>query len=126
MSPAALALAGLAALLALIPTRRLFLAGWSRNGLLAYWLALTLTALAVAVMPSPARFLVPFLIVVYLMPFVTLRTGLDRVRERLGLPASTARQGRPGGIPPATGADGATGAGGPRPMKDVTPPDGRD
>lgn len=119
MSPAGLALAGLAALLALIPTRRLFLAGWSRNGLLTYWLTLTIMALAVAVMPSPARFLVPFLIVVYLMPFVTLRTGIDRVRERLGLPASTARPGRAGGSAPDGGPEGS------RPMKDVTPPDER-
>lgn len=119
MSPTALALAGLAALLALIPTRRLYLAGWSRNGLLTYWVTLTLMALAVAVMPSPARLLVPFLIIVYLMPFVTLRTGLDRVRERLGLPASTARPGRP------EGSQGRDAADGPRPMKDVTPPDER-
>lgn len=121
MSPAGLALAGLAALLALIPTRRLYLAGWSRNGVLTYWLTLTVIAFAVAVMPSPARFLVPFLIVVYLMPFVTLRTGLDRVRDRLGLPASTARAGRPGSAPPGA----PTGPDGPRPMKDVTPPDER-
>jgi hypothetical protein len=107
VSPAALALAGLAALLALIPTRRLYLAGWSRNGLLAYWLALTITALLVATMPAPARFLVPFLIIGYLMPFVTLRTGMDRLRERLGLPRPRGAAGHPEARPP---------------IKDVTPP----
>lgn len=108
MTPTVIALTGLAALLALIPTRRLFLAGWSRNGLLTYWLTLTLLALVVAAVPAPARFLVPFLIIAYLMPFVTLRTGMDRLRERLGLPGPS---GRAGGTEP------------PRPVKDVTPPD---
>lgn len=115
MTPTAILIGGLAALLALIPTRRLFLAGWSRNGLLAYWLTITLTAMVVSVMPAPARFLVPFLIIAYLMPFVTLRTGLDRVRERLGLPPAS----RPTG---AAGGDSRSGERA-RPVKNVTPPD---
>lgn len=99
-NPAFLALAGLIALLVLIPTRRLQIAGWSPRGLAAYYLAIVGLALLVAGVRGPVRFLVPILLIAYLAPFVTARAGLDRLLGR------------------------GNGEGGPR---NVTPPgDGRD
>lgn len=101
MSPVTLAIAGLVALLVLIPTRRLQLKGWSRDGLVAYFGAVWLLGVAVAAITVPARYLVPVLLVAYLAPFVTWRQGLDRARGR---PA------RPGPPPPTR-------------VRNVTPPD---
>lgn len=112
MSPTTLALVGLVALLVLIPTRRLQLAGWRRESLATYFVAVWLLGAAVAAMPSPARFLIPLLLVAYLAPFVTLRDGLDRL---LGRPRVD--RGGPG---PTDGPSADR-----PPMKDVTPPDER-
>lgn len=106
MSPTTILLVGLVALLVLIPTRRLQLAGWTRQSLTTYFLALWLLGAVVAVMRAPATFLVPILIVAYLAPFVTLRDGIDRL---LGRPR------RPGAP--------VDGHAEPRPVKDVTPPE---
>ncbi|HEX5589634.1 MAG TPA: hypothetical protein VFX65_05035 [Candidatus Limnocylindrales bacterium] len=116
MSPTTIALVGLVALLVLIPTRRLYLAGWRRESLTAYFLAVWLLGAAVAVLRAPATFLVPILLVAYLAPFVTLRDGLDRLFGR----------------PPGSGRIDGSGMGGarptdePQPVKDVTPPGERD
>jgi hypothetical protein len=112
MSWTTILLVGLVALLVLIPTRRLHLAGWKRESLTTYYLGVWLLGAAVAAVPGPARFLVPFLLVAYLAPFVTVRDGIDRL---LGRPP------RPG-----PGPDPVGGRAEPRPMKDVTPPDSRD
>lgn len=106
MSPTTIALAGLIAVLVLVPTRRLQLAGWRRARLTAYFLSVWLLATLVAAMPGPARFLLPILIVAYLGPFVTLGDGLDRL---LGRPRR--RDGDLAARPPA---------------KNVTPPEERD
>lgn len=70
------------ALLALAPTRRLLLAGWSPSVLAAYYLGLVGLALVVAEVRGPARLLVPLLVIAYAAPFVTLRDGLARLRSR--------------------------------------------
>ncbi|HEX4898257.1 MAG TPA: hypothetical protein VFV53_07870 [Candidatus Limnocylindrales bacterium] len=111
MSWTTILLVGLVALLVLIPTRRLQLAGWTRESLTTYYLAVWLLGSAVAV-SGPARFLVPFLIVAYIAPFVTVRDGIDRL---LGRPPR-----------PVPGSDPVGGPAEPRPMKDVTPPEPRD
>jgi hypothetical protein len=94
-----LALVGVLALVMVIPTRRLYLAGWSQQALLAYYVAMLTLAVAAAVVRGPARFLVPILIIGFLAPFVTLGPGLDRLLGR-----------KPPPLPPQ-----------PR-IKDVTPP----
>ncbi len=113
MSPTSIALAGLVALLVLIPTRRLQLAGWRRESMTTYFVAVWLLGTAVAAIPTPAKFLIPLLLVAYLAPFVTLRDGLDRL---LGRPRVD--RGAPG---PTAGGPAE-----PRPMKDVTPPEDPD
>lgn len=114
MSPTTIALVGLVALLVLIPTRRLQLAGWRRESLATYYLAVWLLGAVVAAMPSPARFLIPLLLVAYLAPFVTLRDGLDRLLGRPRVDRGT------GG-----GSDGHGAMEDRPPMKDVTPPGDR-
>ena len=68
----------------LLPTRRLFLAGWSSSALTAYFLILVALALFVAELRGPARYLIPILVLAYIAPFVTARDGIARLRNRLG------------------------------------------
>ncbi len=80
-SPALLAIALVLFSLLLAPTRRLQVAGWSPRALGAYLLAMLLLGLSLAYLPISARFLAPILVVGYLAPFVTVRSGLDRLRR---------------------------------------------
>jgi hypothetical protein len=105
LAPWLLALALVVGLLVLIPARRLQLSGFSPRIIGLYALAVWLLAMALAVRPTGARVLVPFLLVAYLAPFVA---GPDTVRRVL-------RRGL--GEPPPVA---------PPPVKDVTPPDERD
>ncbi len=100
LSPALTGLGLVLALLALLPTRRLHLAGWPTSWLTAYYVGLLVLALLVAELRGPTRFLVPILFVVYIAPFVTVRDGLTKLLGR----------------PPASGTR--------PPPRDVTPPDG--
>lgn len=70
-------------LLVLIPTRRLFVAGWTTGPLTIYFGGMILLGLLVAEVRGPARYLVPILVLAYIAPFITARQGLDRIRERL-------------------------------------------
>ncbi|MEX1172498.1 MAG: hypothetical protein WEG56_07790 [Chloroflexota bacterium] len=104
LAPWLVALALVVGLLVLIPARRLQLSGFSPRVIGLYALALWLLAMALAVRPTGARVLVPFLLVAYLAPFVA---GPDTVRRVL-------RRGR--GDPPTVERP---------PIKDVTPPEER-
>jgi hypothetical protein len=99
LSPAFLALGLVLALLVLLPTRRLHLAGWPPSWLATYYLVVLALALLVAELRGPAKFLVPILVVAYLAPFVTVRDGIARLIG--GPPRDHSR----------------------RPPKNVTPPD---
>lgn len=101
LAPWLVALAFVVGLLVLIPARRLQLSDVSPRVIGFYALGLWVLAMAVAIRPAGSRILVPFLIVSYLAPFVA---GPDTVRRVL--------------------ARGGRGPDGPRPVKDVTPPDG--
>ncbi len=83
-SLAFLALFGAIAILVLIPTRRLFLAGWSSRSLALYYASLVGLGILVAELRSPARFLIPILVVAYIAPFVTARAGFARLFGRPG------------------------------------------
>lgn len=102
---ALLVLAGVLALLVLIPTRRLYLAGWRGWSLVGYFVLVLAMGLLVAEVRGPARFLVPMLVVAYLAPFVSARAGIARLLGRGG--------------PDGGGIDDDTRP----PPKDVTPPD---
>ncbi|MFZ5853817.1 MAG: hypothetical protein ACOYXS_04830 [Chloroflexota bacterium] len=96
-----LLLLGAIGLLALIPTRRLYLAGWSPRALALYYVGLVALALIVAELRAPARFLLPILVVAYIAPFVTARAGLRRLfgrSERVSSPIVSRPATR--GLPP--------------------------
>ncbi len=67
------------ALLVLVPTRRLFVAGWSEGALATYFIAMVALGLLVAELRGPARYLVPILVLAYVAPFVTFRAGMSRL-----------------------------------------------
>jgi hypothetical protein len=91
-----LALVLLAAmLLALLPVWRLAQAGWRPGVLFAAWVAYAAALAIVIRVPGPARFLVPILVLAYVVPFVAGPERLGRVLGRR--------------VPP------------PRPVVDVTP-----
>ena len=70
-------------LLVLMPTRRLFLAGFHVPALTAYFLTVFALGLFVAELRGPARYLLPILVIAYIAPFVTARDGIARLRDRL-------------------------------------------
>ncbi len=80
--PTLLALGLLVGLLTLLPARRLFLAGWSRGTIAGYYATLWLLSMAVLAVPGRSRFLVPVILVAWILPFVTFRAGLDRLLRR--------------------------------------------
>jgi len=83
VSPTTIALALLLALLVLVPTRKLSLSGASRVSLTSYFLVLWGLSLTVLVARGP-RILIPLLLVMYLLPFVTFSAGIDAIRRRFG------------------------------------------
>jgi hypothetical protein len=71
----------LVGILALIPVWRLRVAGWPPRWLFAAWLVIALMGLLVLRLPGPARFLLPFLVLAYVAPFVA---GPERLTRVLG------------------------------------------
>jgi hypothetical protein len=95
--PFLLAAALIVGLLALAPIRRLAVAGWSRGFLATYFTSLWLLGLFLAVAPGRARLVLPLIVVLYVVPFINWRGGVERLVGR-----------RPREVRP--------------PMKNVTPP----
>lgn len=98
LPPVVLALAILVALVALLPARRLQLAGLAPRLIGAYTAFIWLGGMLVALAPGSARWLFPILLISWLAPFVVAPERLNRVLRRGG---------------PGSGL-----------IKDVTPPDG--
>jgi len=94
VGPTTIALSLLLALLVLVPTRRLALAGSRRETLAAYFLGVWLLSVFAVVAGGP-RVLLAVVLVAYVAPFVTVGAGFDALRRRFA----------------------------PRPLKDVTPRD---
>lgn len=106
-TPWLIALALVVGLIVLIPARRLQIAGFSPRTIGLFALGLWLLAMVVAIRPAGSRVLVPFLLVLYLAPFVA---GPDRLRR-----VATRGSARSDAVQP--------GDAGKPPMKNVTPPD---
>ncbi|HYN48756.1 MAG TPA: hypothetical protein VER83_07795 [Candidatus Nanopelagicales bacterium] len=68
--------------LAAIPTRRLFLAGIRPAWLWVYVLLLVILGVAVVAARGPGRFLVPFLVVLYVAPLVVAPATAARLLRR--------------------------------------------
>lgn len=116
---ALLVLALVIAGLVLIPTRRLFLAGFSTTALTAYYLIVVALGLFVAELRGPARYLIPILVIAYIAPFVTARDGIAHLRDRLTGDRGAASR------PPDVSRTEPPARPGSRPMKNVTPREAR-
>lgn len=101
LSPTLLALLLAVFLLAMLPTRRLYLAGWSGGALASYLVVLMAFGLLLADLRGPTRYLVPVAVVLYVAPFTPVPAAIRRWQV-----AWAARH-------------GAAAA----PMKNVTPPE---
>jgi hypothetical protein len=82
LSPALVAVLLVLALLALIPTHRLFQRGASAGMVAAYFLALWLLGLVVFANPGRARIMLPVILVLAIAPYLHLREGIDRLLGR--------------------------------------------
>lgn len=80
--PSLLAIALVTALLTLLPARRLFVAGWSSATTAAFYLAVWLLSIVVLTVPGRSRFLVPVLLVAWVVPFVLSRDAVARWLRR--------------------------------------------
>jgi hypothetical protein len=107
-----LAIAAVAFALALIPTRRLSLAGWRPAWLAAYLVVLMALALLAIELRAGIRVVVPILLVLYVAPFIGAPDRVARAIARLGA-------GRAGGGA-GTIIDGTA-----RPVDGSAPTDGR-
>ncbi len=82
LPPALIAAILVLALLALIPTRRLFQRGASAGLVAAYFLALWLIGFVVVATGGRARILLPVILVLAVLPYFHLRDGIDRLLGR--------------------------------------------
>jgi hypothetical protein len=99
LAPILLAVVLLTGFFALVPARRLYLGGHPTGVVAAYFLAVWL--LGIAAFEARGRFFVPLLLILYVVPFITWRAGLERLLGR-----SHDERNQPGPAP-----------------KNVTPPD---
>lgn len=81
MSAALLLLFLVATLVALIPVRRLQLAGWSAGSLFTAWVLYAVGILVGVRFPGPFKLLLPILVLAYVAPFVA---GPERLTRILG------------------------------------------
>lgn len=94
------------ALLALIPARRLYLAGQPSLVTGLYFGVLWLLGMLIALGPGRSRLFVPLVLVLYLVPFLTWRAGIERLlgRSSANDPAATPRN-----VTPPTDSDRPSG-----------------
>ena len=71
-----------AAVVIAVPVRRLVHDGRSRTTIVSYVVLLVTLAVGVSELRPLARYLLPVLGVVYIVPFITWRAGLDRLLGR--------------------------------------------
>jgi hypothetical protein len=81
MPPALVAMLLLVMLAALIPVRRLSVAGWSAGALFTAWVLYSLGLFVGLRVPGLSRFVLPVLIVAYVLPFVA---GPERLTRLFG------------------------------------------
>jgi hypothetical protein len=105
MAPGVLLLLLVAGLIALLPVWRLRVAGWPFRSLFIAWLLYAAGILAVVRLPGADRYLVPILVLAFIIPFVA---GPERLTRVL-----TGRPGRPGVVIDVT----------PRPPPELPEPD---
>ena len=82
LPPWLLALGLVLGLMALLPARRLQLAGLTTRAIGLYALAIWLMGLLLAIRPVGARFLIPILVLAYIAPFVAAPERVGRFLRR--------------------------------------------
>jgi hypothetical protein len=102
LPPGILAVLLATGLLALIPARRLYLAGHPTTVIAAYFGILWALGGLIALGPGRSRLFVPLILVLYLVPFISWRAGLDRL---LGLLQRSDRAGAPRNVTPPAKPD---------------------
>jgi uncharacterized membrane protein YfcA len=102
MSPTLLLTLLLSSLLAIMPVRRLHQAGWSSGALTTAWVVYVGLLLAAVDSGAGLRYLLPVLVVLFVLPYLAGKSRLEKVGRLLG-----ARRAAPA-----------------RPVINVTPPDG--
>jgi hypothetical protein len=110
VSWAILAVALVAFALALVPTRRLFLAGWRPAPLAVYLGILVALAVAAVFLRAGIRVVVPLLLVLYVLPFIGAPAIVARTVTRIGggrPPRVVEGRATPVPGPPGTADDGA-------------------
>jgi hypothetical protein len=123
---AILAVALVAFMLALVPTRRLSLAGWRPAPLATYLGVLVALAVAAVFLRAGIRVVVPLLLVLYILPFVGAPEVVARTVTRIGggRPPRVV-DGRATPVPgPAEGADDGAAAAPADGGAETTGPDG--
>ena len=84
--PALIALFLVATLVALVPVRRLHVAGWSAGSLFTAWVLYSIGIFAGIRFAGPLRLLLPILLVAYVAPFVARPERLSRFLGRRPVP----------------------------------------
>jgi hypothetical protein len=107
LPPGILAVLLVTALLALIPARRLYLAGHPAIVIGAYFAVLWVLGALIAFGPGRSRLFVPLILVLYLVPFITWRAGFDRL---LGRVQRSDRAGAPRNVTPPAEPDRPNGS----------------
>ena len=82
LAPGLIAVLLATALLALIPARRLYVSGQPAILIGTYVGVLWLLGILVALGPGRSRLVVPLILVLYVIPFITWRAGVDRLLGR--------------------------------------------
>jgi hypothetical protein len=96
-APSVLAILLVTALLVLIPARRLYLSGQPTMVVTAYFGVLWVVGALIALGPGRSRMFVPLILVLYIVPFITWRAGLDRLLGRTPRPSTQPRNVTPPG-----------------------------
>jgi hypothetical protein len=84
MTPALLLTLILSALLATLPVRRLHQAGWTSGALLAAWVIYVVGVMLGLDVGVGSRFLIPVLVVLFVLPYVVGQARLAAVGRLLG------------------------------------------
>lgn len=129
MSPLLIALLLFAMFVALIPVRRLAAAGWSAGSLFTTWTFYSLGLFAGLRFPGLASFVLPVLVVAFVLPFVAGPERLARLlgrRQRLPVVIDVTPRPAPGLAAPPAPVDRSGAAAGPAAASDASQaPDGR-
>jgi len=92
MSPALLLTFLLAALLAMLPVRRMHQAGWTSSALLTSWVTYIALILVGIDSGAGARYLLPVLVVLFVLPYAIGPARLEKIGRLFGARPAPARR----------------------------------